>query len=95
MITTINEWKKINEEFPSSNFGGEESIVSDAKCSEFTPEELDQALGFLVNYGMDYIENEDSVYQFIQNRDEDNLNDESVKKMLDLLLRIRGKYEGS
>jgi len=94
MITSINEWQKINEEFPPSNFDDVESI-SDTKCSEFTPEELDQALGFLVNYGMDYIENEGSVYEFIQNRDEDNLNDESVKKMLDLLIRIRAKYEGS
>lgn len=74
MITTINEYKLLNE-------------------SNFKSKLNDHVLAFFIKYGSDYFNNKDSVYEYIQNHDEDNLNDENIEILLKALAEAMHKFE--
>lgn len=61
--------------------------------SNFKNELSEHVLAFFIKYGADYWNNEDSVYEYIQNNSEDDLNDENIKLLLDALAEAMHKYE--
>lgn len=68
--------------------------INEFKNSNTFKNNLDQhVLAFFIKYGVDYWNNQGSVYEYIQNNDEDNLNDENVKILLDALAEAMHKYE--
>lgn len=81
MITTINEFKQL------------ENLTNKSVQNSFTNDLKEHVLAFFIKYGSDYYNNRDSVYEYIQNSDEDNLNDENIDILLNALAEAMHKYE--
>lgn len=68
-------------------------IFKEQYKSNFKNELDEHVLAFFIKYGADYWNNEGSVYEYIQNNSEDDLNDENVKLLLNALADAMHKYE--
>lgn len=61
--------------------------------SNFKNELDEHVLAFFIKYGPKFWDNEGSVYEYIQNNSEDDLNDENVQLLLKALAEAMKKHE--